>query len=352
MVKVYITDKKISGLRYLPVLNPFFGHIKNEKRLFADMAQEEFTEPVFDLVKDIKEADFVLLPYEYFLIEDTGRYDYLNEYVELSKKHGKKLLVFDLSDFDQKDINIPNAYVFRIGGFDFRQKENEFIMPTFVEDLSKEHKIEYRTKSGKPTVGFAGRAGFDNLKSRIKFHLRNTFIDFNMIVTDNKNLEAGKNGIYFRKKSVKTLEKCKNIITNFIIRRSYSSHINTVELPPEEIRKQYIDNLVSSDFALCVRGDANASCRFYEAISLGRVPLVVATNSIWPLWEDLDYSKFALIIDFKDLNKVCNIVSDFYKNISNDEFVEMQKNARQVFEGYLSVKGYLKYILPKLAKSS
>ena len=150
---------------------------KNENRLFADKAQEVFNEPAFDLVENVDVADFILFPYEFFLIEDRGHKDYLEYYVKLSKKHNKKLLIFDLSDFDKREINVPNSYIFRIGGFDFRRKENEFIMPTFIEDLSTYADIKYREKKDRPTIGFCGRAGFENFKRRLKFHIKNTSIN-------------------------------------------------------------------------------------------------------------------------------------------------------------------------------
>lgn len=240
--------------------------------------------------------------------------------------------------------------MFRVGGFDFKRKENEFIMPFFVEDLAVYNDIRYKDKKDIPTVGFCGLAGFENIKSKLKFHIKNLFINIAVFITGNKTFLAHKNGIYFRIKVIKALNKCNKIKTNFIVRRFYSSHVNTIKLPKEEIRKQYIDNLQNSDFALCVRGEANASCRFYEALSLGKIPFVVTTNSIWPLSETIDYSKFSVMVDFNDLDKACTKIADFYKNISNEEFIQMQKNAREVFEQYLSVKGYLKNILPKLSK--
>lgn len=350
MIKVYISDKKIDGLRYIPLLNPFFGHKKKESRLFADKAQEVFTDPVFDLVGNIDEANFILFPYDFFLIEDRGQQDYLEYYIELSKKHNKKLLIFDLSDFDKREINVPNSYVFRVGGFDFRRKENEFIMPFFVEDLSTYTDIKYREKRDIPVVGFCGLAGFENFKRRLKFHIKNLIINIAIFFSRNKNLLAHKNGIYFRIKVMKVLNKCERIKTDFIVRKFYSSHISTIKLPKEEIRRQYIENLVNSDFALCVRGEANASYRFYEALSLGKIPFVITTNSIWPLEGEIDYSKFSVMVDFSDLDKACDTITDFYKNISNEEFIQMQKNARRVFETHLSVKGFLKGVLPILIK--
>ena len=357
MIKVYISDKKIDGLRYIPLLNPFFGHKKNENRLFADKAQEVFTDPIFDLVKKVEDADFILFPYEFFLTEDRGHHDYLKYYTDLSVKYNKKLLIFDLSDFDKREINVPNSYVFRIGGFDFKRKENEFIMPTFIEDLSTYAGIKYTEKRSNPVVGFCGRAGFENFKRKLKFNVKNVAINIGIFITRNKTLLSHKDGIYFRIKAIKVLRKCNKIETDFIIREFYSSHVSTIKLPKEEIRRQYIENLQNSDFALCVRGAANASCRFYEALSLGKIPFVITTNSVWPLEDMIDYSKFSVMVDFNNLDTACNKMANFYENISNEEFIQMQKNAREIFETHLSVKGFLQNVqkiskyFPNVSKS-
>jgi len=193
-------------------------------------------------------------------------------------------------------------------------------------------------------------AGLRGFKQKLKFYVKNIAINIGVFITQNKTLLAHKNGIYFRIKVIRSLRKCEGIKINFVIRKFYSSHISTIKLPKEEIRRQYIENLQDSNFALCVRGEANASYRFYEALSLGRVPFVITTNSIWPLENEIDYSKFSLMIDFNNLDEACTRIVDFYENMSNEEFIQMQKNAREVFETHLSVKGFLQNTLPKLIK--
>ncbi len=351
MVNIYITNKFVENIRYLPILFPLLGPLKDEKRLFADKGDRAFIEPVFNLVKNVNEADFVLFPHDfyYFMIGRISK-EYLDEHILFAQKHKKKLLIFDLSDLTEKEIDVPYSIVFRIAGYRHRQKKNEIIMPTFVEDLSEHQEITWRRKSEKPIVGFCGWAGLKNTKQRIRFWLKNFFMSIRIFLTSDKNLGVHRQGVYFRMKAIKALEKCGGVIRNFIIRKTYSSHKLTIELPPEQARKQYIENISGSDFTLCVRGDANSSCRFFETLSLGRIPLVVDTDCVFPLRDVIDYGKFALFVDYKNFDGICGIVEDFYKKISNEEFIQMQKAARAAFEKYLSAGAFLKYILPILAE--
>jgi len=105
----------------------------------------------------------------------------------------------------------------------------------------------------------------------------------------------------------------------------------------------------NSDFALSIKGDGNFSLRFFEALSLGRIPLFVNTDCVLPLENIIDYKKFVVFVDHKDIKRIDVILSDFYKNLSDDDFVEMQKQAREAFEKYLRIDSFFK-LIPDILK--
>lgn len=349
MTNVYITKKFLTNTRYLPILFPHLGELKNEKQLFADRGKRAFREPAFNLVEKIEFADFVLLPHEYF---DVIKKDasYLSWHRELAKKHGKKLLIFDFSDYTDTEIDVPEAIVFRVAVYRSRKKNNEIIVPTFVEDLSSFADLRHRTKNACPTVGFCGWGSLPDFKSRVNLLIKNFVISIKKTVRRDENLEATRRGIYFRIKAIKEIKKCNNIITKFILRKKYSSHVNTIELGYAQARSEYVQNILDSDLALAIRGDANTSCRFYEILSLGRIPLFVDTDCILPLEDVIDYKKFVVFVDYGDMDNICETALNFYKNTNEDDFIAMQKTAREMFEKYLNTTSFFKYILPKLAE--
>lgn len=349
MIKVFI-KKIIPELRYLPVLYPNFGSLMNEKRLFADRGNRAMRFPVVEVVNDLRDADFILLPHEYFDIAD--RYpEYAREHLALAKDSGKKLLIFDLSDYSEKEITAPNAWIFRIAEYASRKRENVIVMPSFIEDLGATKAFAPRVKGERSVVGFCGWAGFKNLRKYLKFLIKNLLVDLRFFMTLGPQMTAHKQGIYFRRRALAALKRDAargRYLTNFIIRRSYSSHINTVEKSPVELRREYIENIADSDLALAVRGDANASCRFYETLSLGRVPLFINTECVLPLADELDYGKFTVSVDYREIDRLGEIVNDFWEHISAEEFVAMQKSAREAFEKYLRADSFLAYVLPRL----
>lgn len=347
MTNVYIMGEFLNDKRYVPVLYPNLGVLVNENRIFADRGNRAMRFPVVEIVKNIKEADFILLPHEYFDVVSVDK-NYLQKHIELARQSGKKLLIFDFSDFTEREIDVPEAVIFRIAGYRGRIKDNVVIMPTFVEDLAQYGKIFLRNKGDKPIIGFCGWANVPTIKQKIKLFIKNLLIDLQSAVTRETSLKAHKRGIYFRMQVIRALRMCRDVINNFIIRSSYSSHINTIELSLEEARRQYVNNILSSDLALAVRGDANASCRFFEILSLGRVPLFLDTDCVLPLADEIDYKKFIVFVDYKKINRIGETVYEFWKSISDEEFIAMQKAAREAFEKYLRVDSFFAYILPKL----
>lgn len=354
VINVYITGKFLDNTRYIPLLFPFFGELTNEKRLFADRGNRFLKEKVFNLVKDISVADFILLPHDFFDVIKS-KSSYLSEHIDLSVRHKKRLLIFDLSDYTDNDIVVPNSIIFRIASYGHNQKNNNgvVIMPTFVEDLSEGvNDLAPRQKSDIPSVGFCGWAGLKNYNQRLRFTAKVLYNNFQMILKRDDSIGARKQGIYFRMKAIKALKGKNGIRNNFIIRRSYSSHEQTIELSPEDARRQFIENIIDSDFTLCVRGDANISCRFYETLSLGRIPLFINTDCVLPLENVVPYNEFVLFFDHTDLKNMTERIKEFYKNLTNEDFIKMQIKAKMAFEKYLNVNSFFKYILPILAKKA
>lgn len=328
MLKIYIG--KLDKPSNLPLLLPNLGlHIK-DKWLFIKKAFSHYTKPVLEIVDDPEVCDFLLIPYNYFSVRNDAKL--INDFTQLSHKHHKMIIIFAYGDSDES-IDIADSLIFRTSQYSYKKKRNEIIMPGYTEDLADLAKLEIRTKNMKPTIGFCGWAGFKDLKSHIKFSLKNI-------------LRTGvmKQGIYYRKKALRALSLSEKINPNFIIRKSYSGHSETIEISPEMARSEYVDNMNNSDFVLTVKGDGNFSYRFYEALSLGRIPLIVNTDCILPLDDIVNYRNFVVSVDYQNLDKMADIVYDYYENLSDAEYAEKQRHARRAFEQYLRIDRYFEII--------
>jgi hypothetical protein len=221
-------------------------------------------------------------------------------------------------------------------------------MPAYAEDLLAGGALELRKKSDKPVVGFCGWADFKNLKNALGYLIGNALIDVQKLLSGKPNLEVRKKGLYFRKRALSVLKNSALIRPNFIIRSSYSGHRETISVDPAAARSEFIGNILASDFTLCVKGDGNYSLRFYEALSLGRVPLLIDTDCVLPLEHILDYSDFIVRVDYRDLAGCDQILGDYYQHLTPEKFEMMQAKARETFEKYLCVGSFLKYAVEKL----
>jgi hypothetical protein len=72
-------------------------------------------------------------------------------------------------------------------------------------------------------------------------------------------------------------------ITNFIYRRGHWAP----GIDMHVARSEFLENMRSSLFIVCVRGAGNFSYRLYETLMMGRIPILVHTDGMYPATERL-----------------------------------------------------------------
>ncbi|MCF7844977.1 MAG: glycosyltransferase family 47 protein [Kiritimatiellales bacterium] len=344
MLKVYI--QKIAGIPHIPLLYPNLGRPKAEGRMdFLNEAFDNLSEKLVEVIEDPAKADYILIPHNFPLVKEKG--SYLQMITDLCEDHGKRAIVFWHGDSDL-EVPIPNAIVFRTSQYGYQKRDNEIMMPPYTPDLLKGQSFRPRHKAEVPVVGFCGWAKYKNLKNHVGTIVKDLLIDLKRITTLKLHLSVHKKGISFRMRALKLFDNSSIVASNFILRDSYSGSSHTITIDPEEGRKEYIDNMLNSDFPLAIKGDGNYSYRFYEALSLGRVPVLVNTDCVLPLSDKINYSEFVCIVDHKDIRNMDQKIREFYDSLDEEAFVTMQKKAREAFETKLNVKSFLEYAVNNL----
>ena len=313
---------------YLPILYPHLGKIDKPQRPFFNFA-DSFQEKLFELTDDPSEADYLFIPHDFFAV--SSRTEYIKHFTDLAERTGKQILIIDQSDFDS-DIHIPHSIIFRASRYKDQLKPNEIMMPPIIEDLGK-NGITTRAKGNMPIVGFCGWAGFKTLKEKVKYAFK--------ILS---NMSVHKPGIYFRRSALRAASASSRIKTNFIVRYAYSGHNETIELSPEEARTQYIENIVHTDFTLAPKGDGNYSTRFFEVLSLGRIPVLIDTDCILPLEDEIDYNDFIVRISYKDMARLGDIISERFNGYTDESYKDAQLKARNIFETKLNAPAFFKNV--------
>lgn len=328
---IYIGDILLD-LPLLPFLRINFNPGSIVSNSFSEPDAFSFIKkPFFEITSDPMVADYLLIPYNFF--HANGRPEIINHFTDLSRSLGKKILIFALGD-SSKPVLVKNSIVFRTSQYRSRLKTNEVVIPAFVPDMLRGKAFIALSKKEKPVVGFCGWADFKTLGDKIKFFIKDSILYFG----------AERQGIYFRRKAIKLLDKSSLVDINFIIRSSHFGNRKTITGDPVISRKEYIDNILNSDFTLSPKGDGNYSVRFYEALSLGRIPLLIDTDTPLPFEDLIKYDEFILRVDYRRINQLPEIVSNFYTKLTNEQFVAMQKKAREVYESFLSSEVFFRYI--------
>ncbi|MSU74698.1 hypothetical protein EXS57_02885 [Candidatus Kaiserbacteria bacterium] len=336
-IKLYAPDRyrEPKLFTHTELLFPFWGITAKESMPYVRAAalQYQYSKKDFALVDAIEEADFVLLPYSYerFKAANPAK---VRMIVEEAHRAGKTILIDGAGDLE-RPINIPNSVVMRVSQYKYSKKTNEITVPFVAEDLLESYvggALSLREKSERPIVGFTGWAQM-SLKTRLKTYWKELPITIASMTDENRGAEH--KGILFREKALCTLSRCTRIESRFVTRATYSGHEKTIQGAVADNRTEFIDNLLGADYALCVKGDANASVRFYEALSLGRIPLFLDTACVLPLEDKINYRDFCVFIDWQDVDRIGDILANFHARISSEGFKDMQRKARDAYVSYL-----------------
>lgn len=348
MVKFFLAPLFDDSL-YVPFLYNIFPPKNKELNLFLTYKDNHFTYKNFTLVTNVEDCDFVLIPQGVRVYNATNK-EYIDTQIEFAKKLNKKVVIFLVGDLHH-DVFIDGAIVFKAFNYRSLRRDNEIYVPVYVEDLLGGRRLTLLQKDHeKPIVGFCGWSKFSSFKNYTSYSLKSLLINIQKVIYRNPLLEVFKKGIYFRRKSIRICRRSSRIETNFVERPSYSGSRKTIAMDPHKARQEFMDNILQSDFVLCPKGDANTSARLYETLSLGRVPLIIDTDVILPLEDFLDYSKFSIRVHFSDLNKLPEIVFEEYSRMSPDEFLFMQRRARDVFENYLRFDSFFNYVFARMPR--
>ncbi len=333
MIKIYIGEL-LPNTPHTEILYPNLGNTERETP-FGEKIFEGFTEKIVEIVATPEEAEYLCIPHNYNYVKNNLAY--LAGFAELSEKLSKKVIVFLPGDSDEE---VPFAYavVFRNSQYKSKVRDNEIIMPGFAADLGKKYGLLERPKGSKPTVGFCGWANYRTIKEWMSYGIYN-------LMESLVGRPVHKKGLYFRRAALRLLAKSPKIVTNFIIRSSYSGNSKTLSVDPIIARKEYVDSIKNSDFTLSPKGDGNFSVRFFESLSLGRIPLLIDTDCPLPLEDEIDYSEFILRINYRNLPLLPDIVAEYWNALTPEEHVKKQKRCREVYEKYLKIDVFFKQTL-------
>jgi len=313
----------------LQVINSLSSECKD---IYKDLLKNE---SVF--CENIEDSDYVVLSYLSIMKPPRRFFSLYADEIELALKYNKKILYFYGGDNDMR-FNIPSkrGYVFRNSGFLSEKSENVFSIPTFSKDyfdgdyLKKNLSLSFCGYPKSSSEGIALKSRYFQIREKVI----NQLIDFEY--------------------------------SNFILRKSWGGIIDDPFIPTNfgedgkryktvNITMQYMENLKSSLYCLCIRGGGNYSFRLGEILMMGRIPVLIDTDCILPFYDIIDYKKQTVYVDknnSKNFTDIDSVIQEFHHSHSEDELIEIQKENRKIWEKYFNPLHSFKYICSLLDKKT
>lgn len=337
------------GMEADPMLYPFWlKTIENHKYPWLEQyncyMKSGFS--LFEMVS-LEEADFAVVPANWRTIRGDSWRTKINkqamalsiQFANKAEQAKKPVIVFFSGDCSDEEIPIKNAHIFRQGIYRSEKKPNDFVLPSFCEDLVEHYlkgQLPIRQKSKTPTVGFCGLAKQFSWKTSIK----TVFYQGVMLSKYGKMKVSPYKGHNLRTKVLKALANSSLINTNFITRDRLVFLIEGQLDQRLESRYEFVQNMVESDYILCCRGSANCSTRLYEALCCGRIPIFINTDCVLPYEFAIDWRKYCVWVEEKEIPQIEKKVTEFHNNLSSEEFVELQHECRRLWKQWLSPEGF------------
>ena len=294
------------------------------------------------------EADAVVVPMDWYWARgpswatrpDQWRTRRSLSLARRARRAGRPLVVFFGGDRSCDRVPLPGAIVFREGGYRSHMTDTDVAMPAFAEDLLAEYcdgAVVERTRGARPVVGFCGLA---RRRSGLNVWMRLALYHAVVFARERRLHPSPYLGENLRTTALAHLVAHSDVDTNLVVRESSTFFRDASPSELVDVRREYVENLIHSDYVLCVRGSGNYSYRLYETLSLGRIPVLIDTDCALPFADEIDWRRHCVWVDADGIDQVAARVSEFHRRISPDEFIELQHANRKLWIDRLSPEGF------------
>lgn len=301
-MKIYFDKTKFTYSSELALLRIFTENVHEPHHSLVDSKDRAFcmVENALNIqFANIQECDFVVLPYKF-------RPDaYFKSLCALAQTHNKRVICFFNDDYEQI-IDVPShVTLFRTSMKRSQISVNQMPLAPLVPDWNADGWSFTKLPTTLPSIGFCGAV----------HHGRKQHI-------------------------VHLLANAPTLKPQFILRTGFWAP----GVPKDRARKEYIDNIVQNTFTLCYRGAGNFSYRFYEVLSLGRIPIFIDADTPVPWITDKLFSTICVYI--KDIKEVEEAVHKFCTKYmgTTAQILQTFQRCRYAWMEYFSAEGFSKHI--------
>jgi len=337
------------GQDHVAMLYPFWGKNPEDP---GDPSSGRFDRYVeagrgFFEMTTLENADVAVFPEAWeHVIGNVAAVARAERFLAMACRAKKATVIFFWSDSNE-GVPYNDTVVFRTSLYRSHRRRNEFAMPAWSEDFVERYldgKLPLRQKRAKPVVGFCGyllpppQSRYHKMKSRLllAWHVARSGTIHGCDHDPSR---------FIRAKALQILGRSHTVETNFLIREHFlggawipSEDVNWTDL--QRTRREYVQNICGSDYVLCTRGGGNFSYRLYETLSCGRIPVFVDTDCVLPYDSEIKWKDYCVWVDEKEVNRIGEKIAEFHESLSDQQFVELQRECRRLWESHLCPEGF------------
>lgn len=290
----------------------------------------------YQLVSSPEEADCIVVPVDIGYFYRKNEQQVLQNMILEAKELNKIVWLYSAGDFG-KSVEEEGVFVFRFGGMANKLNDRTFVLPSFIQDpystiLKKEFQPILKTE--KPRIGFVGHANGSLLKYAKEFLLYCKH-QIRRIRTRAYDYQPFYPSGVFRYKYLKALENSEAIETDFVYRKRYRAGVTSEE---ERLKTafEFFSNMKDNPYIFCLRGGGNFSVRFYEALAMGRIPVLIDTESPLPSL-GIKWKEHCIMTSFETMVQDITIL---HSAISSEDFTGIQERNRKLWLSHLKRESY------------
>jgi hypothetical protein len=288
-------------------------------------------------------AEIAVLPWDWEVVRNhPALLRQARRFIRQNAAAGLRTLVFSMSD-PETALREPDMILFRTSLIGKKLRSNEHAMPgwaLFVAGLHMQN-LPLRKLEPRPVVGFCGDAKRSGFREPSWF--RRTFRPWRC---QYERVLPKKPGI--RALILDQLRAAPGLRTNIVEREGFFGGARVKINGKMEwkmdlhliTRQEYVENILGSDYALCVRGAGNYSLRLCDVLQLGRIPLFINTDCVLPWPEYIPWRRLCVWVEQTELDHLEKILLAYHSRLDQPEFEERQRQCRAVWEKYLSPLGF------------
>ncbi|GGG53005.1 exostosin domain-containing protein [Bizionia arctica] len=324
-----------------PLLKPFIkgvGFTDAQRKAVYGVSEADFS-----IVDSMDACQVVVLPMSWNYYVKTKQIDLAYQLIEEAKQSGKKVWSLNSGDFGVTLKSFNNVIVFRQGGYLSNNQTGHEGYPSFIHDYLTKKELHddflINTYNKEPVVGFCGQTNaskLEALKEMTKQVLRNLRSQMGLSPSEPQQVLSTS---YLRASLLKQLEANTSVDCRFIKRRQYRAGVKENK-ETHNTTTEFYNNILDSQYVLCVRGAGNFSVRFYETLIMGRIPLYVHTDGFLPLSDVIDWKEHVVWVDYKDRHDIDKILLDFHQKLDQNSLIALFKKNRTLWEDQLTLSGF------------